>query len=258
MDPIIVQFGPLAIRWYGVMLATTIAVSMIVGYRYGPRFGIPTAVLDRTALTFAIVALAGARLGYVVAHPAQFADPVEILRIDHGGLGSHGAIAAGLLYLVWAARRYGVSLWALADVFVWAIPIGSIFIRFGNFMNGELYGDPTSLPWGVRFPTAPDAPRHPLQIYEMLIGALILLWARKIASHRRFDGQVFWSIIVASSIGRVFLDALRSDMRAVGIITLGQIPALLLLAWGTFELLRRGRAAAGPTQDPGDIPRQAT
>lgn len=238
MDPVLFQFGPLTIRWYGVMLAVTIAVSMIVGYRYGPRFGIPTAVLDRTALTFTIAALVGARLGYVISHPAEFRNLVEIVRVDHGGLTSHGAIAAGLLYLVWAARRYGLSLWSLTDVFGWSIPIGNVFVRFGNFANGELYGDPTTLPWGVRFSTAPDAPRHPLQIYEMLLAGVILLGARKIAAHRRFGGQVFWSMVVATSVGRVFFDALRSDLRAVGLLTLGQIPALLLIGWGTVALLR--------------------
>jgi len=90
----------------------------------------------------------------------------------------------------------------------------------------------------VRFRTAPDLPRHPLQIYEMLIALVILIGARKIAAHRRFEGQVFWSMVVATSIGRVFLDALRSDLRTVGLLTLGQIPALLLIGWGTVALLR--------------------
>lgn len=243
VDPVLIQLGPLTIRWYGVMLATMIAVSMIVGYRLGPRLGVPTAVLDRTALTFTVVAFAGARLGYVLSHPGEFRNLLEIARVDRGGLTSHGAIVAGLLYLVWAARRYGISVWSLADVFGWSIPIGNIFVRFGNFMNGELYGDPTALPWGVRFPTAPDAPRHPLQIYEMVLAALILLWARGIAARRQFEGQVFWSIMVATSIGRVALDALRSDVRALGPLTMGQVPALILIVWGSAALFR-GRARA--------------
>lgn len=243
MDPVIVQLGPLAIRWYGVMLASTIAAGIVVAYRIGPRFGVSVAVLDKTIVAFVVSALAGARLGYVLSHPAEFGNLVEIIRVDHGGLTSHGAIAAGLLYLAWAARRHGVSVWSLADTFGWAIPIGNILVRFGNFANGELYGDPTTLPWGVRFPTAPDLPRHPLQIYEMIFAAIILLAARKIALNRRFEGQVFWTIVVATSIGRLFLDALRGDVRAVGFLTLGQIPAVLLIAWGAWALLRGGARA---------------
>jgi phosphatidylglycerol:prolipoprotein diacylglycerol transferase len=246
VNPVIVEFGGLAIRWYGVMLAVTIVVSMLVGGRYARRFGVPAAVMDQTVFGFAVVAFVGARLGYVVSHPEEFRDLVEILRIDHGGLSSHGAIAAGLLYLVWASRRFGISLWTLADIFGWTIPIGNVFVRFGNFMNGELYGDPTSLPWGVRFPTAPGAPRHPLQIYEMLLAAVILFAAARIAARRRFEGQVFWFIIVTTSVGRLFLDALRSEVRAVGLLTLGQIPALILVAWGVVELLRGRRPAPRP------------
>jgi phosphatidylglycerol:prolipoprotein diacylglycerol transferase len=246
VNPVIVDFGPFAIRWYGVMLATTIVVSMVVAGRYARRFGIAPAVLDQTAFGFTVAALVGARLGYVVSHPSEFGSLLEIVRIDRGGLTSHGAIAAGLLYLAWAARRHRVSVWALVDVFGWSIPIGNVFVRFGNFMNGELYGDPTTLPWGVVFPTAPGAPRHPLQIYEMLLAGLILLWARRVAVHRRFEGQVFWVIMVATSAGRLVFDALRSDARAVGVLTLGQLPAIVLIAWGTAALLRGGRSAPRP------------
>jgi phosphatidylglycerol:prolipoprotein diacylglycerol transferase len=255
VDPVLIQLGPLTIRWYGVMLATMIAVSMIVAYRIGPRLGVPTQVLDRTVLTCTIVAFAGARLGYVLSHPGEFHNLLEIARVDRGGLTSHGAIVAGLLYLVWAARRYGVSVWSLADVFGWSIPIGNIFVRFGNFMNGELYGDPTALPWGVRFPTAPDAPRHPLQIYEMVLAALILLWARGIAARRQFEGQVFWSIVVATSAGRVALDALRSDVRALGPLTMGQVPALIQIVWGGAALFRgRARARQAARRPAGQTP----
>jgi phosphatidylglycerol:prolipoprotein diacylglycerol transferase len=239
MDPVIVRVGPLVLRWYGVMLAATIALGMLAAYRSGPRFGVPVQTIDRIAVPFVTTALIGARLGFVISHPALFANPIEVLRIDHGGLTSHGAIIAGILYAAWAARRFGVSPWALADAIGWSIPIGNILVRFGNFANGELYGNPTTLPWGVRFPGAGDQPRHPLQIYEMILAVVILLVARRVAAARRFDGQVFWTIMVLTSIGRVFLDALRADVRAVGILTLGQIPALVLIVWGLWFLRRR-------------------
>ncbi|MDR7482588.1 MAG: prolipoprotein diacylglyceryl transferase [Armatimonadota bacterium] len=242
MDPVLVQLGPVAIRWYGVMLATTIVLSLLVAYRIGPRLGVPAAVLDRTATAAVLVMFVGARLGYVVSHPSQFLPALwEIVRIDRGGLSSHGAIAAGLLYAAWAARRTGVSLWQFADTFGWAIPIGNIFVRFGNFMNGELYGDPTGLPWGVVFPTMPDAPRHPLQIYEMLLAVVVLLRARTVAARPRFPGEVFWSIVVPTSVGRLVFDALRSEMRALGPLTLGQLPALVLIGWGLWDLRRQRR-----------------
>jgi phosphatidylglycerol:prolipoprotein diacylglycerol transferase len=243
MDPVIVHIGPFAIRWYGVLLAATIATGMVVAYRYGPRFGIPARVLDRTTVDFTIVALLGARLGYVLSHPSQFRHPLDVVRIDMGGLTSHGAIAAGLLYLWWAARRHDISPWTFADTFGWAIPIGNIFVRIGNFINGELYGDPTTLPWGVRFAASPDLPRHPLQLYEAVFAVAILIYARAVARRRRFPGQVFWAIMVPTSVGRLILDAMRSDVRALGVLTLGQIPALILIVWGTVALTRGRRTS---------------
>jgi phosphatidylglycerol:prolipoprotein diacylglycerol transferase len=142
-----------------------------------------------------------------------------------------------------------VSIWTFADVFGWSIPIGNVFVRVGNYINGELYGDPTSLPWGVHFPAAPGQARHPLQVYEMLFAVVIMLWARKIAARPRFEGQVFWSIVVATSIGRVCLDALRSDVRAVGWLTLGQIPAIVLIVWGAGAL-RQGARRANASPPP--------
>jgi phosphatidylglycerol:prolipoprotein diacylglycerol transferase len=250
MDPVIVQIGPIAVRWYGVLLAATIGISMLVGYRMGPRFGVFADVLDRVATALVIVALIGARVGYILSHPGEFSTLVDLVRIDRGGLTSHGAVAAGLLYLAWAARRYRLSTWTLADVAGWAIPIGNVFVRIGNFINGELYGDPTALPWGVRFPTAPDAPRHPLQLYEAVLAVAIMLYARRVAARPRFAGQVFWTIMVPTSVGRVLFDVLRSDARALGVLTLGQIPALVLIVWGLWAL-RRGAASYGAHAAPG-------
>ncbi|MDQ7859643.1 MAG: prolipoprotein diacylglyceryl transferase [Armatimonadota bacterium] len=241
MDPVLIQLGPLAIRWYGVLLAATIGLAIVVAYRLGPRLGVPAAVVDRTAVTCAVAALVGARIGYVVSHPGQFSTLLDVVRVDQGGLSSHGALAAGLLYVTWAARRAGISVWAFADAFVWAVPIGNVLVRIGNFINGELYGDPTSLPWGVRFATAPDVPRHPLQLYEAALAVAILLYARRVAARRRFAGEVFWTIVVATSLGRLAFDALRSDVRVLGPLALGQVPALILVVWGAWALWQGAR-----------------
>jgi phosphatidylglycerol:prolipoprotein diacylglycerol transferase len=244
MSPILIEFGPIVIRWYGVMLAVTIGLSIWTAYRYAPHFGIPTAVLDKIAVPFAIVALVGARLGYVLSHPRQFRDLTEIIRIDHGGLASHGAIVAGLLYLAWIAHRYRLSLWSLADLAGWGIPIGNIFVRAGNFINGELYGNPTTLPWGIRFRTAPDMPRHPLQVYEILLALVVIAYARRLAKTRKFDGQVFWSIVVVTSIGRLVFDSMRSETQVLGSLSLGQIAALVMLGFGAHALRMGARTEA--------------
>lgn len=231
------QLGPLTIRWYGVMMAVTILTGAVMALRFGPRLGVPAEEIDRLALPFVLLAFAGARLGYVLSHPAEFASVVELVRIDRGGLTSHGAIAGGFAALWWASRRRGLPLWSLADATVWAVPLGNIFVRFGNFANGELYGDVTTLPWGVTFPGV-AGPRHPLQFYEMFFAAIILAVALPLVRRRRFPGEVFWTVVVLTSIGRIFLDLLRSEDRVFWVITLGQIPAAILIVIGVWFLRR--------------------
>jgi phosphatidylglycerol:prolipoprotein diacylglycerol transferase len=237
MNPVIVEVGPLVIRWYGVMMALMILLAVAMAYRYGPRLDVPTRELDRLTVPFVVTAFIGARVGYVLSHPAEFTNPLEILRIDHGGLTSHGAIAAALILLWITSRRRHLSFWSLADTTAWAVPLGNILVRFGNFMNGELYGDRTHLPWGVTFPGVPG-PRHPLQIYEMILGAGVLLAAVRVAERRRFEGEVFWTTMVLSSIARIALDLLRTEDRVVWVLTLGHIPALILLVVGIWFLAR--------------------
>lgn len=246
MDPVLVHIGPIVIRWYGVMMAATILTALWVASRVGPLVGVGREQVDRIAVPFILLAFAGARIGYVISHPAEFAHPLEILRLDHGGLTSHGAIAGGLIALWWGVRRTGVRLWDFADATVWVIPLGNVFVRFGNFMNGELYGDRTTLPWAVTFPGIAGA-RHPLQLYEMLLALVILAVTLPLVKRRAFSGQLFWTIVVLTSLGRIALDLLRSEDRVWGALTLGQIPAALLVVVGLGVLLRarksRGRAA---------------
>jgi len=250
MDPVLVQIGPVLIRWYGVMMAATILTALWTAYRLGPEVGVTREQVDRIAIPFILLAFAGARLGYVISHPAEFARPLEILRVDHGGLTSHGAIIGGFVALWWRWRRTGVRLWDVADATVWVIPIGNVFVRFGNFMNGELYGDPTTLPWAVTFSGVPGA-RHPLQLYEMLLALIILAVTLPMVKRRAFSGQLFWTVVMLTSLGRIALDLLRSEDRVWGVLTLGQIPAVLLVLLGAWFLLSRRGASEGSARPAG-------
>ena len=149
----------------------------------------------------------------------------------------------GLLFLAWWCPRHKVPVWRMADAMAPAILLAIILVRWGNFMNGELYGDPTSLPWGMVFPEVPGGPRHPVQLYEMMGTVLILAWVLAAAGRRPFDGYLFWSAIVASSALRFLLDLLRSDDRTAVFLTWGQMAALVLIGWGAAFLRTRERAA---------------
>src|SRR3989304_8862216 len=115
MNPLIFELGPLVLRWYGVEAALPTLTSIVFATRWGPRFGIERAFIDRITFWLAIVLFAGARVGYVVSHPWEFRDPLEIFRLWHGGPTPPGAIAPGPLYGYIVARRTGAAVWALAD-----------------------------------------------------------------------------------------------------------------------------------------------
>jgi len=247
VDPVLVQVGPFALRWYGMMVAASVLAGIWLTRRTAPLVALPQDLPDRVAFPFVLALLAGARLGYVVSHPAPYlAEPWEILRVDRGGLSSHGAIAAGLLYATWLGRREGISPWSFTDACASWIPLANALVRFGNFMNGELYGDPTTLPWGVVFPTAPDAPRHPLQLYEIATSLLLLTAVPGWLRSRRFPGEVFWKTLAVMSAVRLLLDFLRSEHRVLGPLALGQVAALVVLGAAAWFLVRHGpRAARG-------------
>lgn len=252
MSPVIFQIGPLAIRWYGVMVALSVLLGVWLTYRYGDRLGVPREMIDRLSTGLIVMIFVGARLGYVVTHPGEFAgNPLEIIRVDHGGLSSHGIYVAGLLYLWWFSRRAGADLWRITDAIAPGILVANVLVRIGNLMNGELYGDPTSLPWGVVFPGAGPLPRHPLQIYEILTSLASLVVIHRLTRRRTFPGQVFWTTLVLMSAVRFGLDLLRSDDHVLGPLALGNVAAAIVLLVGGWFLWTKPTAKGPGTRDQG-------
>lgn len=246
--------GPFLLRWYGAMMGLALIGSIPVTAHFARRFGLDSRFLvDSLALPFLGSLLVGARAGYVISHPQDFiGDPLAIIRPPYAGLASHGAIAAALVYLAVWCPRHRVPLWRLVDAMAPAFLLAIMLVRWGNFMNGELYGDPTALPWGTVFPGVPGGPRHPLQLYEIAGTAVILGWALRAAGLRPFDGYLFWSVIIASSALRFALDLLRSEDRTVVFLTWGQMAALALIVWGAWFLWKHRRTApAGPGPQAG-------
>jgi phosphatidylglycerol---prolipoprotein diacylglyceryl transferase len=237
--------GPFFLRWYGAMMGLALFLSIPITAHYAERFGIARAlIVDSLSFPFLATVLIGARVGYVVSHPQEFAgDPLAIIRPPYAGLASHGAIAFGLAFLALWSPRHRVPMWRLLDAMTPAVLLAIMLVRWGNFMNGELYGDPTALPWGIAFPGVPGGSRHPLQLYEIAGTALILTWVLRAAGRRPYDGYLFWSALVASSVLRFLLDLLRSEDRTVLFLTWGQMAALALIIWGACFLWAQRREA---------------
>lgn len=239
IDPVILQFGSFKLQYYGLMYVVAFAVTYLLVSRRlkrEARFAPLARQQIADLLTYAVLGLMiGARLGYVLfynfayyaAHPLEiflpfdFSNGVRFTGISgmsfHGGL--LGALAAGFLY----ARRQGLDLRELLDLFLPAIPLGYTFGRLGNFINGELYGRVTAAPIGMRFPLAPDASlRHPSQLYEAFFEGVFLfavLWGlRRVKAP---PGAMLAFYLVGYGAVRFFIEFFREPDAHLGLVALG-------------------------------------
>ncbi|MDR3449059.1 MAG: prolipoprotein diacylglyceryl transferase [Alphaproteobacteria bacterium] len=178
-DPVAVSVGPLVVRWY----ALAYLAGFVLGWRWCMKMardfpGSPPPALYDEFLTWAVIGVVlGGRIGYILFYNADeyFAHPIEMLKVWHGGMSFHGGMT-GVILAAWLfARRKKISFFAFTDLLACVTPIGLGLGRLANFVNGELYGRPSDVPWAVVFPRGGDAPRHPSQIYEALGEGLLLL-----------------------------------------------------------------------------------
>jgi phosphatidylglycerol:prolipoprotein diacylglycerol transferase len=265
-DPVLVHLGPIAIRWYalayiaGILLGWRYAVRLVRSARLWAFRGPPAAPeqIDDLILWLTIGIIVGGRLGHVIFYtPALiWTDPVEILKTWHGGMSFHGGaigvLIAGLLF-AWRSRLDPLRL---GDVITAAAPIGLFFGRIANFINGELWGRPTSLPWGIVFPDAePRVPRHPSQLYEAALEGialfLLLRWGTHGAKYLNRRGVIMGMFIAGYGVVRVSLENVRQPDRGLEHLPLGltmgmflSIPMILAGAW----LIWRGLSEPLPTE----------
>lgn len=189
INPIAIRIGPLSIRWYGIMY--------LVGYAVGFRIAlgrIRRGLIEMTEndldtfIGYMVIGmLVGARLTYAIVYqPGHYLnDPVEFLRVWHGGLSFHGALIGMTIASLLFARVHKVPFWQLADTLAISGAPGLFFGRLGNFINGELYGRPSHLPWAMIFPSDPlHIPRHPSELYEA-IGEGIIVFVLLVVLERR-------------------------------------------------------------------------
>ncbi len=235
VDPIIVQFGPLALRWYGVILMTGVVVGAWIAARYVERKGQdPNNVWDML-LWVLIPALIGARLYYVFIQSPRgpeglgryLANPIEIVKVWEGGIHIFGAFIFGAAALWWFVRSRNLPLLVYLDGVGLALPLAQAIGRVANFINQELYGPPTTLPWGLRIDADhrippynnlaayPESVRfHPLFLYECLWNALgfgLIFWISRRYEKWLRPGDIVLMYLIWYPLGRFFIEFLRTD-----------------------------------------------
>jgi len=185
IDPVLFQLGPLKIHWYGMMylLGFGIAWWLAKIRARSPHAPISSVAIDDLIFYGALGAVLGGRLGYILFYDIghYLMKPWEIFMVWHGGMSFHGGLLGVIVVMAWFARQHKLTFFQLSDFVAPLIPPGLGFGRIGNFINGELWGAPTQLPWGVLFsqPEAGGIARHPSQLYEAFLEGLVLfiiLW----------------------------------------------------------------------------------
>jgi phosphatidylglycerol:prolipoprotein diacylglycerol transferase len=251
-DPVLIQIGPLAIRWY----ALAYICSLVLGWRIMRRLVLRSpavATMEQTDdfLTWATLGVVlGGRLGYVLFYQPDLylAHPLAALQVWQGGMSFHGGALGVIVALVLYCRKHAIPLLGFADRIAVVVPIGLGLGRVANFINGELWGRPAPdwLPWAMIFPNAGPVPRHPSQIYQALMEGLtlfIILWllARRESIRARFGlltGVFLAGYAIARSIGELF----RQPDPFLGFLfegaTMGQLLSLPMLIAGIWLILR--------------------
>ncbi|MCX7965164.1 MAG: prolipoprotein diacylglyceryl transferase [Syntrophorhabdaceae bacterium] len=241
IDPVIVKIGPLSLRWYGLMYIFGFASSyLLVLYQIKKKsLNISRNFIDDLYFYLILGLIIGARLGYILFYNLEFylKNPFEVFIIWHGGMSFHGGLVgtliAGYIYI----KKKKMDFFKISDLIIPTCPIGLAFGRIGNFINKELYGKPSSLPWAMVFPGAGEVSRHPSQLYEAFLEGLILfiiLWFYK--DRKKYDGDVFALFIILYGIFRFFCEFFREPDPQIGyiinIFTMGQVLSFLMFCAG--------------------------
>lgn len=225
-DPVAFSIGPLAVRWYGLMYLTGFGAAWWLGTRRIKQGKAPVSrqVFDDMLFAAVIGVILGGRLGYVLFYKPEhyLAHPLEIFEIWQGGMSFHGGLLGVMLAMAWIAWRQRIHYLELMDFVAPVCPLGLAAGRMGNFINGELWGRVTDVPWGMVFRGAGDLPRHPSQLYEFAlegIALFVLVWW--FSSKPRPTGQVSGMFLLGYGVFRFIAEFAREPDSFLGFLALG-------------------------------------
>ncbi|MGN1361512.1 MAG: prolipoprotein diacylglyceryl transferase [Eggerthellaceae bacterium] len=250
LDPVAFVIGPFAVRWYGIayVLGFVLCAALIYATARKWRLNFDDDALMTIVLCVVVGVILGARLGYVAFYGEAdyLANPLEILAFNHGGMSFHGGLAGALIAGVVASLLTKIPFLTLADLGCMAAPIGLFFGRCANFVNGELWGAPTDLPWGVVFGgSAGMMPRHPSQLYEALLEGVLLFAIMMILRRRKPpcpQGTFLGVFLVVYGVCRFVLEFIRQPDAQLGYLwggwlTMGQLLSVPLILAGVAVLV---------------------
>jgi phosphatidylglycerol---prolipoprotein diacylglyceryl transferase len=253
INPVLISIGPFAVRWY----ALAYIVGIIAGWFYARRIiasqrlwggAAPLSVIDMDDFVIWVTLgiILGGRTGYVLFYnlPHFAAHPIEILELWHGGMSFHGGFIGCIVAVVLFALRRGIPMLSLGDVTTAVAPIGVFFGRIANFINGELWGRPTDVPWAMVFPHGGPIPRHPSQLYEAALEGVVLFIVLAVlvrSGALKRPGLVTGAFAVGYGVARIFCEFFREPDVQLGFLwgglTMGMLLCIPLILAGIAVLI---------------------
>ena len=246
IDPVAISLGPLSIHWYGLMYLLGFALFILLGrYRIKnhPHTAFTYEMLDDALFYGMLGVVLGGRLGHVLFYQFGYylEHPLQIFAIWEGGMSFHGGFLGVFVAMILLARKYHLSWLTVTDFVIPLIPPGLAAGRIGNFINAELWGRPTDVPWGMVFPHVDELPRHPSQLYQFALEGLLLfiiIWIY--SSKPRATGAVTGMFMIGYGIFRSIAEFFREPEDGfMGVLTLG----VTMGQWLSIPMIIAGIAA---------------
>ena len=253
VDPDIVSFWGLTIRYYGLLFAASFFFGYLIMQKIFKKEGLTIELLDKLTVYMAVGTVVGARLGHCLFYDPSYylQNPIEIIKIWHGGLASHGAAIGILIALYYFAKKNKKPYLWILDRIVIVVALAGFFIRMGNLMNSEIYGIPTELPWGFIFVRAGETiPKHPTQIYEALSYLLIFVLLYFIYNKKGTkvkQGLIFSLFLILLFSVRFFIEFIKEvqvEFEQTMSLNMGQWLSIPFVLLGVVLLIRSYRLKA--------------
>ncbi len=231
MDPIAFSIFGVDIRWYGIIMAVAMLIASLFVLKKGKDIGVSEDNLMDLIIWVLPFGIIGARLYYVLFYDLNYylSVPMEIFNLRAGGLAIHGGLIGGFLAGILVTIRKKMPSIKLADIVAPVLILGQAIGRWGNFFNGEAHGGPTDLPWGILV----DGQKvHPTFLYESAWNFIIFIVLLRLLNKKHFDGQIISLYLVFYSLGRFFIEGLRTDSLMIGPLRIAQVISIVMIAGG--------------------------
>ena len=264
--PIAFELGPISIRWYGLLIASAIIIGTLLAQNLAERRNVDPELVGDLAIWLVVGAIPCARIYYVLFEWQRFQTQpwYKVFAIWEGGIAIHGAIIGGAIAATIFCKRQKISTWIMADIFMPAVILCQAIGRRGNFFNSEAFGSPTELPWKLLIPINRRPPDfindsyfHPTFLYESVwnIGVFAILMFAFLRFPKLKTGTITMLYAIAYSLGRFWIEGLRTDSLMVGGLRTAQMISLAAIVAGIFGLVwLYGLRRRFPDTTPKEIP----